>query len=241
LANAAGFVSCIAIHPADANKVMVTYSNYAVYSIFYTEDGGTTWKKVGGNLEQFSSGSGNGPSVRWAQIVPYNADTTAFFVATSTGLYATVKLRTDVDSTVWVQQGTDQIGNAVCTMIDYRAVDGQMVVATHSRGIYSAKIDKNYFLGIKRRDYVSRSFAMKVYPNPIQTSATVEYELAASSQVNIRITDALGRLYRNSNEGYQSKGVHQYYFQRNEMPAGLYYVTVECGGVTKSKPIHLTN
>jgi hypothetical protein len=239
LANSAGFVSCIAVHPNDANKVMVTYANYAVYSIFYSEDGGTTWKKVAGNLEQFSSGSGNGPSVRWAQIVPYNADTTAFFVATSTGLYATVKLRTDVDSTVWVQQGTQQIGNSVCTMIDYRAVDGQMVVATHARGIFSAKIDKNYFLGIKRKEQISQGLNMKVYPNPINTSATIEYDLPASCKVSISITDAMGRVCKTYQEGVQSKGMHQFYFHRNDLSSGLYYAIINCGGATKCKAIQI--
>ena len=236
-APASGFVSCIAVNPSNANKVMLTYSNYSVYSIFYSEDGGITWKKVAGNLEQFASGTGTGPSIRWAQIVPYNADTTAYFVATSTGLYATANLRTDKDSTVWVQQGSLDIGNAVCTMIDYRPTDGQMVVATHSRGIYSAKIDKNYFLGIKKKEFLDNHIQLTVYPNPISTSATIEYQLPTSTNITFTIIDAMGKVCRKFDEGFKSAGSQQFYFQRNELTNGVYYLTMQAGNSRKTKMI----
>lgn len=235
-AASAGNVSCIAIDPTDANKVMVTYSNYRVYSIFYTMDGGATWKKVGGNLEQFPSGTGNGPSIRWAQIVPYNADTIAYFVATSTGLYATTNLRTDKDSTVWVQQGASSIGNTVCTMIDYRPVDGMMVVATHARGVYSARIDKNYFLGTERIAKLKRT-EIKVYPNPINISATIEYNLPLPSNVQIKISDALGKEIQLYNEGFKLEGKNYFYFNRHNFNSGTYFLTLYMGNARKTKII----
>ncbi|HET6992842.1 MAG TPA: flagellar basal body rod modification protein, partial [Bacteroidia bacterium] len=55
-----GFVSCVATDPNNGDHVMVVFSNYNIYSLFYSADAGATWTKVAGNLEQFSSGSGNG-------------------------------------------------------------------------------------------------------------------------------------------------------------------------------------
>jgi len=237
-ANAAGFVSCIAIHPTDANKVMLTYSNYGIYSIFYTTNGGTSWLKVAGNLEQNTNGTGNGPSIRWTKIVPYNADTTAFFVATSVGLFATTNLRTDKDSTVWVQQGLHDMHNAICTMIDYRAVDGEMVVATHARGIYSAKIDKNYFLGTNKFKLLE-NVSLNVYPNPVTTSATVEYDLPIAAKVTITIVDALGKQIKYFDEGMQPQGKNQFYFMRNNLAAGTYYCTVIAGNTKKTRTMVL--
>ena len=82
---ASAYVSCIAVDPDDADKVVVVFSNYSVYSVFYTIDGGTTWKKVAGNLEQNATGSGNGPSCRWVEIMKVS-DGTVYAIGTSTGL-----------------------------------------------------------------------------------------------------------------------------------------------------------
>ena len=57
------YCSDIAINPLDADEIMVIYSNYSVYSVFHSTDGGASFEKVAGNLEQNPSGSGNGPRV----------------------------------------------------------------------------------------------------------------------------------------------------------------------------------
>ena len=85
------YINNIAIHPNDGDVALVVFSNYEVYSMYYTTDGGESWIRAGGNLEQQSNGGGNGPSCRWASIMPFGEDT-LYFVATSTGLYATNKI-----------------------------------------------------------------------------------------------------------------------------------------------------
>lgn len=45
-----GYVSCIAIDPANANNAMVAFSNYEVISLYYTTNGGVSWTAVAGNL-----------------------------------------------------------------------------------------------------------------------------------------------------------------------------------------------
>ena len=49
--NSNGFVSSIATHPKDGNKLVVVFSNYNVYSLFYSENGGATWQNISGDLE----------------------------------------------------------------------------------------------------------------------------------------------------------------------------------------------
>lgn len=134
----AGYVNCIAVDPTDADKALLVFSNYEIQSLFYTDDGGTSWTDVSGNLEQNPDGSGNGPSTRWAAILPGSSDT-FYFVATSTGLYSTMML--NGTATVWTQQGASTIGNVVVDMIDSRMSDGLVTVATHGRGIFSSFID----------------------------------------------------------------------------------------------------
>ena len=66
----------IAINPTNTDEIMVVFSNYSVYSLFHSIDGGQSWNKAAGNLEQNNSGSGNGPSCRDAEINPGHAPAT---------------------------------------------------------------------------------------------------------------------------------------------------------------------
>lgn len=132
---ASAYVSCIAVDPANADRVIAVFSNYNVISLFYTANGGTSWTPVAGNLEQNPDGSGNGPSCRWVAILP-NGNATQYLVGTSTGLYSTTNL--NGAGTVWEQEGASTIGNVVVDMIDTRHSDLLAVVGTHGQGVFSA-------------------------------------------------------------------------------------------------------
>jgi hypothetical protein len=179
---AAGFVSCIAVDPTDADKVIVVFSNYQVYSLFYSANGGTTWKKIAGNLEQSINGSGNGPSLRWASIMPVS-NGTVYLVGASTGLYATNQL--DTTATVWWQQATNDIGRVVTTMMDYRLSDGLLVVGTHANGIFSTNItDAGDVVGLTENSLIKISAT--VYPNPVSNHLSViTNHLAGEATVSV--------------------------------------------------------
>jgi photosystem II stability/assembly factor-like uncharacterized protein len=129
---AGGYVSCVAVDPTNADRAIAVFSNYSIKSLFYTTDAGSNWTDVSGNLEEHTDGSGNGPSCRWAKIVPSRG----YFVATSTGAYSAIEL--NGASTLWALEGAATMGNVVVDMIDARASDGRIVAATHGNGIYSA-------------------------------------------------------------------------------------------------------
>jgi len=104
------YVYDIAVNPDNADEVMIVYSNYSVYSLFHSMDGGQSWNKIAGNLEQNASGSGNGPSCRTAKIIPLG-NSTLYLVGTSVGLFGTATL--DDNNTVWEQVGATEIGAVV--------------------------------------------------------------------------------------------------------------------------------
>lgn len=219
-----GYISCIAVDPRDADKVMVVFSNYKVYSIFYSEDGGVTWKKVAGNLEQNLSGSGNGPSIRWASILPV-PDGTVYLVGASTGLYATDTLI--ADATVWVQQGTNSIGNAVVTMIDSRESDGFVAVATHGNGVYTTNYTSvQEIAGIKENQWSNMAIQWSIYPNPARENATVEFELAKNSKTTLVLYDEMGRLSQTIISKNMTSGKHQVQLNTSGLANGIYYCSL---------------
>jgi len=218
----AGNVSCIAIDPTDADKVMVVFSNYNVYSLYYSADGGATWTKAGGNLEQTVTGAGNGPSLRWATIMPVS-DGTVYLVAASTGLYAATSL--NGTSTVWVQQGASNIGNAVCDMIDYRQSDGMTVVATHAHGIYSSTITSiSHVMGVTGLPGNNEVAGLDIFPNPVKDHATVSFTIPEKAHVTVTIYDETGRLIDTPANAVHGAGRNEISVDCRHLSPGTYYI-----------------
>ena len=132
------FVSSITVHPKDADQVAIAFSNYSVQSIFFSDDAGATWINVSGSLEENESGTGNGPSVRWIEVLDLPGSPAMYFVGTSTGLYSTTAL--NGTQTQWTQEGSNTIGNVVIEMLDVRQSDGFIAVGTHGTGFFKANI-----------------------------------------------------------------------------------------------------
>ena len=183
------YISSIAVDPEDPDRLLITFSNYEVRSLFYSEDAGETWTDVSGNLEDNPDGSGSGPSTRWAEILPVSGGT-IYFVGTSTGLYSTIELAGD--STEWVQEGASTIGNVVVDMIDSRPVDYTVVVATHGNGIYSTIADLD-LTQVEPLDPGEVYVLSEPFPNPFQSTAQVAFRVAHEQDVSARLYDAMGR------------------------------------------------
>lgn len=128
-----GYVSAVAVDPTNQDHVLLTYSNYGIPSVFFTDNGGDTWQDVSGNLEEKPDGSGSGPSVRSATIL---GEGDRYFVGTSTGLYSTTSL--NGKNTVWSKESPSGIGEVVVEHLVSRASDGLVLVGTHGNGVYSA-------------------------------------------------------------------------------------------------------
>ena len=171
-------VSCIAVHPEDPNELVVVYSNYGVYSLFRSTDGGESWEKIGGNLEANDNGSGDAPSIRWFKFVPVS-DGMVYMVGTSVGLFAADSLQGL--NTEWVHQAPGEIGNAVVDMIDYNVADGILAVATHGRGVFYARIFKKG--AVLSSEKISPKTSVRVYPNPLVSELNVEADKPISGVV----------------------------------------------------------
>jgi hypothetical protein len=218
-----GYVNCIAVDPQDADKVMVVFSNYSVYSVFYTTNGGGRWRKVAGNLEQSISGSGNGPSVRWAQIIHPPEGGTAYLLGTSTGLYGTVNL--DSTNTVWIQLAANDIGKVVVSMLDYRESDGRLLVATHAAGMYSTYIKNvNQLPNLTSLKKIENASAINFYPNPAVDIVNIEFVLNKAERVSFALFDVMGRSVNAIINKNFDAGKNRYQFNLNNLPKGTYYI-----------------
>ncbi|MEJ2004422.1 MAG: T9SS type A sorting domain-containing protein, partial [Cyclobacteriaceae bacterium] len=134
-----GYISSIAVDPQNADRVIVAFSNYNVNSLFYSNNGGTTWQSISGNLESAGSTGGGAPSVRWVTMIPGGPGDNIYLLGTSVGLMSTDEL--NGNSTVWSREAVNTIGTIPVDMVRVRPIDGYIGVATHGNGIYEARID----------------------------------------------------------------------------------------------------
>jgi hypothetical protein len=215
-------VGCIAVHPENPKELVVVYSNYGVYSMFQSTDGGDNWIKIGGNLEANENGTGDAPSIKWFKYVPV-ADGMVYMVGTSVGLFAADSL--NGLETNWVHQAPGEIGNAVVDMIDYRQVDGTLAIATHGRGIFYARIFKKG--AVLSNETVAPILSVKVYPNP----AVSELNIASSGPISgVTIYTVDGKKVALPEMGLGSKSLKISSGEMNLTP-GLYFVIVVSEGV----------
>jgi hypothetical protein len=127
-------VSGIAVDPSDDKKVMITFSNYGVTSIWYTSDASVAspvWTAVEGTLSL--------PSIRSCAIVNRLGDPTEYYVGTSVGLYSTTAL--SAGTTSWVQEGSTTIKYAVTRSLALRPIDNKLLLGTHGNGMFYTTID----------------------------------------------------------------------------------------------------
>ncbi len=235
------YVSDFAVHPEDADKVLLTYSNYNAYSVFYSKDGGTTWETVAGNLEeplapgvpQQARGLGNGPSVRCAAILETDSGT-AYFVGTSVGLYATNEL--NGDETVWAQQAPDLIGNAVVEKFDTRDNDNYLAIATHGSGVFGVEVTTSSAIGVEESNHIQQT-KVTLYPNPVKTELAVSLSGFEGKVKGYQVYDALGRLRK---EGPIDAAV-DVRLDVSDLSSGIYYLTLQGVGVDVSKKFVVNN
>lgn len=220
------YITCIAVDPRDANKVIVVFSNYGVLSIYASENGGEDWTPVSGNLEENIDGTGCGPSVRWVSIL-YVEDKPIYFSGTSIGLFSTMEL--DGMNTIWAQEGASTIGNIVIDMIDVRQSDGFVVVGTHGNGVYSTYLTE-LPSGIEEVVSYPNTFKLSQnYPNPFNPGTVISYQLPVTSDVVLVVYNTLGQKVATLVSERQKAGYHRVEWDAGHVSSGVYYYLIKAG------------
>lgn len=122
-----GYVSSISVDPANANHVVLTFSNYGIDKVFRSLNAlsdDPRWENCNGNFPDLP--------VRWVMLHPERPE--VCYLATENGVFYTDKLQGP--STVWKTSNT-QLPNLRMDMIRYRKSDQSFIVGSHGRGIFT--------------------------------------------------------------------------------------------------------
>lgn len=120
-----GSISCIEFG-RDENELLVTYFNYGINKIWYSNNGGVSWTNKMGNFPNIP--------VRWALFNPVRRDNEVI-LATELGVYATSDFAGASPS--WTSSNTG-FANVRTDMLQLRKSDYQVMAATHGRGVFTS-------------------------------------------------------------------------------------------------------
>ena len=232
-------ITSIAIDPQDANKVVVTLGNYGNEDyVFYATDGVT-----------FTSVQNNLPKVPAYSSLIENT-TGLVMIGTEKGIY------TSEDMTNWTADNAvanipvmeikqqllenhdskyvyliDEVGDT--TSIQYPSISNQDIVyiATYGRGIYKCE---DFVQGtgesiVENTTNSTNALEMNIYPNPVVSEATINFNVETAATVSYQIFDLTGRMVQNATLGNYGQGSHSVNFNVNGLSNGTYIVRVQAG------------
>jgi hypothetical protein len=119
------YITDIAIHSTDPDKVWVTYSNYtAGAKIYYTSNGGTTWTNISGSL----------PNIPANAVVYQPGTNNGIYVGTDAGVF----YRDDVLGNFTPYMNS--LPNVVITELDINTNTSTITASTYGRGLWRAPL-----------------------------------------------------------------------------------------------------
>ena len=122
---ASGFVRSVNVGSSD-NNIVATFSNFGVAQVWLTNDGGTSWTNIDGNLPDMPV---------WGALFD-PANNNKMYLATETGVWATDQV--NGSSTVWLPD--PGLPTTRIAMLRMRSSDNTVVASTYGRGLFTARI-----------------------------------------------------------------------------------------------------
>lgn len=112
------------------DEIMVTFYNFGVESVWFTDDGGAIWENKEGNFPDIN--------VRCILMNPLNND--EVIIGTELGVWNTSNFRDT--SPIW-NQSYNGMSNVVVTSFSLRTADNTILASTYGRGLYTGKFKGN--------------------------------------------------------------------------------------------------
>ena len=110
--------------------IFVTFHNYGVKSVWYTNDGGTTWQSIEGNL----------PDLPVKCILQNPLLPSELIIGTELGVWRTEDFT--VANPVW-SQAYNGMSDVTVLDLDLRASDNTILATTHGRGMFTSQFTAN--------------------------------------------------------------------------------------------------
>lgn len=209
-----GSVSSIEFGESE-DRMLVTYSNYSIVSVWETLDGGMTWANKEGDLPDMP--------VRWALYDPN--DPNLVLLATESGVWETEGF--GEASPIWTPApGFPRVSTH---MLQYRPSDGQVMATTHGRGVFTARFLSSTVANAPTQDGLPGTHRLgAAYPNPFNPQTQFTLEVADLQEVRLALYDIQGRQVALLHDGPLAPNTaHSFAVDGQRLSSGTYVVAVQ--------------
>ena len=79
----------------------------------------------------------------------------------------------------------------------------------------------------------------KLFPNPFNPVLNIDFEINQAGLVKVEISDITGAIVKIVYDGYMTMGKHQKSWNSENLPSGLYLVSLQAGGNSLTKKVVL--
>jgi len=105
---------------------------------------------------------------------------------------------------------------------------------------FNYKIKTKPLTGIYSPEYIPREFSLSQnYPNPLNPSTRIDYELPSAAFVTLDVYDLLGKKVISLVDEYKSAGKHTVDFNARGLSSGVYYYVINANGFIKTRKMIL--
>ncbi len=219
------YISRVVTDPLDANTMYVVRTGFSPGNkIWKTTDLGLTWANISGDL----------PNLPCSDLFIDPENDSCLYVANDIGVYYSA----DKGNTwTFASEGMPFVP---AMDFDYVKIDTvrYLRVGTHGRSIYETKLSSS--LGIPEAGSVQATAAfglVHTYPNPNNSTTTIEYELLSPAWVKLTIYNHFGQQLEVLVNIKQAKGTHKIAWDAADLPAGIYYYQLQAANKTVSGKI----
>ncbi len=130
------------------------------------------------------------------------------------------------DPSEWVTKTIPLAGYSGKILIRFQAICG------YSNNLFIDDVEVTYPEGIAKDPEASG--IVRVYPNPVSSSATFEYSLVSSVLVQLTLYNHLGQPVAMPANEMQEAGQHRIQWNAGDLPAGVYFYKLQAGDANGS-------
>ncbi|MBN1117015.1 MAG: T9SS type A sorting domain-containing protein [Bacteroidales bacterium] len=175
-----GFISGLATHPTNPAEAFVLFSFRNKPKVLRTMDFGKTWEDISGFGTDSTSSNGF-PDVVVSDLLVMPYDTNIIWAGTEIGLFESAD---NGQSWNYANNGLPPV-----SIWKMDIFDGNVVVATHGRGIWTADLNLSAIPEI----LPDKTWNTKLYPNPADASVNIDGKFSNGS-LEIKIISITGKI-----------------------------------------------
>ncbi len=218
-------IAGLATHPFSRATAYVTFAASCQPKVLRTEDMGNTWEDLSGGfagIENCQSSNGF-PNARVWDVAVFPDTPRIIWAGTDLGIFES---RDHGQTWAYADNGLPAV-----SVWRIRIVDGEVVLATHGRGVWSLDITQVQTAAEEAAAELPTSFELlSNYPNPFNPSTTIGFKIAADSHIRVTVFDVTGRKVATLTDQPYSRGTHRIQWDASAMSSGQYIYRMEADG-----------